>query len=63
MRNGSAIGQSPEALLAEIAAGQQTARRHLEREYQVFAQYGTAFSALLAEVLKGMGYRGAVRVV
>ncbi len=52
--------QSPERLLDELERGQQAARRHLERDFEVFAQFSVAFSPLLPEVLKQMGFRGAL---
>ncbi len=52
--------QGPEALLAELSRGQEAARRHFGREYEVFGQYEAAFSPLLPAVLKGLGFRGAL---
>ncbi len=52
--------QSPESLLANLVKGQAVAREHLGREYEVFGQYDTAFSHLLPEVLKNMGFRGVL---
>jgi alpha-mannosidase len=51
---------SPEGLVAEISRGQEAARHHLGCEYQVFGQFGASFSPLLPEVLKGLGFRGAL---
>jgi alpha-mannosidase len=54
------IHSSPEALLANLLQGQDTAQRVLGREFEVFAQYKSAFFHLLPEVLKGAGFRGAL---
>ncbi|MCI0332948.1 MAG: hypothetical protein L0228_06965 [Planctomycetes bacterium] len=51
---------SPETWLEEINLGQQAARRHLERDYEVFGQFHTSFSPLLPELLVGTGFAGAV---
>jgi alpha-mannosidase len=52
--------ESPESLLANLVRGQDSARRHLDREFEIFGQYDAAFSSLLPEVLKGLGFRGAL---
>jgi alpha-mannosidase len=54
--------QSPEALLANLLQGQEAAKRHLDREFDVFGQYNAAFTHLLPEVLKSLGFRGALHV-
>jgi alpha-mannosidase len=51
---------SPEWLLAELDRGQQAARRHLERGFEVYAQFDSAFSPRLPEILHEMGFVGAV---
>lgn len=50
----------PESLLADFQRGQQAAQRHLGSDYSVFGQFGSAFSPLLPELLKGLGFRGAI---
>lgn len=57
---GSHEHQSPEAILAELNMGQEAARRHLDREYEVFGQFDAALSPLLPQILKGLGFRGAL---
>jgi alpha-mannosidase len=54
--------RSPEAMLAELEKGQQSARRHLGRECEVFAQFHAAFSPLMPEILTGMGFTAALHV-
>jgi alpha-mannosidase len=50
----------PEAVLNELIWGQERARKHLEREFEVFGQFAGAFTPQLPEVLKGIGFRGAL---
>lgn len=50
----------PEGLLAELRHGQATAQQHLGREYQIFGQFDSAFTPLLPEVLRNLGFRGAL---
>jgi alpha-mannosidase len=57
---GVAFDQSPESLLSGLKAGQEAARRHLGREYEVFGQFDSDFSPLLPGVLKNLGFRGAL---
>jgi alpha-mannosidase len=59
-RGGVWAGQSPESVLDELQAGQQTARRLLDREYEVFGQFEADFSPLLPALLKNLGFRGAL---
>ena len=59
-RGGAAASQSPESLLAELTEGQQAARQHLDREYEVYGQFETEFSPLLPTALKNLGFRGAL---
>jgi len=54
--------QSPEAVLAEIVRGQQAAQTCLGREYEIFGQFDASFNTLLPQVLKGLGYRGALHM-
>lgn len=54
--------QSPEELLTEILRGQQAAQTHLGRTYEVFGQFDAAIMPLLPQVLKGLGFRGALHV-
>lgn len=54
--------QSPEELLAAIVRGQQVAQTHLGREYEIFGQFDAAIIPLLPQVLKGLGFRGALHV-
>ena len=58
--SGSAASQSPESLLADIAAGQRAARQLLDRDYEVYGQFETEFSPLLPTALKNLGFRGAL---
>lgn len=51
---------SPEAMLAELARGQRALREHLGRECEIFGQFGSSFSPLLPQVLKGLGFRAAL---
>jgi alpha-mannosidase len=46
--------------LADIKAGQQIARRHLDREYEIFGQFATDFLPLLPIVVKNLGFFGAL---
>jgi alpha-mannosidase len=52
--------ESPEGLLAGLRRGQLAAQINLGREYEVFGQYESAFVPLLPQVLKGLGFRGAL---
>ncbi len=52
--------ESPETILRELERAQQTARTHLDREIEVFAQFEAVFSPPLPQVLAGMGFRGAL---
>jgi alpha-mannosidase len=54
--------QSPEALLANLVRGQEASRQHLNHNFEIFGQYEAAFTHLLPEVLKGLGFRGALHV-
>jgi alpha-mannosidase len=58
--NGAAAIGSPESLLAELAAGQQAAAQHLDRQFEIFGQFGADFSPLLPGLLKNLGFRGAL---
>ncbi|HEX4412782.1 MAG TPA: hypothetical protein VH107_04080, partial [Lacipirellulaceae bacterium] len=49
--SGFAGSQGPEALLSEINRGQTAARTHLNREYEVYGQFDSAFSHLLPQAL------------
>jgi alpha-mannosidase len=51
---------SPEGLLEELNAGAAAARRHLGRDYEVFAQFDSTFSPFLPETLAATGFRGAL---
>ncbi|HVT29470.1 MAG TPA: hypothetical protein VHE81_15750, partial [Lacipirellulaceae bacterium] len=51
---------SPEGLLRELTHGNQVARQHLDREFEVFGQFDAAFSPLLPAVLKNLGFLGAL---
>jgi alpha-mannosidase len=51
---------SPEQWLDEITLGQAAARRHLERDYEVFGLFHSQFSPLLPDVLRGAGFKGAL---
>ena len=51
---------SPEMVLNELVRGQEAAREHLRREYEVFAQFDAAFSPLLPQILASLGFRGAL---
>ncbi len=59
-RGGLSTIQSPEGLFKELTAGLSAARRHLERDYEVFGQFESDFSPLLPAVLKNAGFRGAL---
>ena len=52
--------QSPEGLLSNLLQGQEAAKRNLDREFEIFGQYDTAFFHLLPEVLRNAGFRGAL---
>jgi alpha-mannosidase len=52
--------ESPEALLASLEQTQRSAAHHLGRECQIFGQFTAAFSPLLPEILKGLGFRAAL---
>jgi alpha-mannosidase len=52
--------EGPEALLAELERGQAVARQQLGHEYEVYGQFDSGYSSLLPEILKGMGFRGAL---
>jgi alpha-mannosidase len=52
--------ESPETLVHQLQAGRQAAQRYLGREYEVFGQFEAAFSPLLPQILKRMGFRGAL---
>jgi alpha-mannosidase len=52
--------EGPEALLAELERGQAAARQQLGHEYEVYGQFDSGYSSLLPELLKGMGFRGAL---
>lgn len=56
----TSIYPGPEGMLAELRRGQATAQQHLEREYQIFGQFDSAFSPLLTEMLRNLGFRGAL---
>ncbi|MEX0612423.1 MAG: hypothetical protein WD229_09905, partial [Pirellulales bacterium] len=62
-QGGRSAFASPETLLAELENGQQAARRHLGREFEVFAQFESNFSPRLPEILVGSGLRGALHAV
>lgn len=55
-----ASGRSPEAILADLMAGREIARRHLGRPWEVFGQFGSAFSPFLPEVLSNCGFNAAL---
>ncbi len=57
---GASAHLAPESLLAEIAEGQEAARRHLDHEFEVYGQFATEFSPLLPTAIKGLGFRGAL---
>lgn len=59
-RGGAAANESPETLLTELAEGQRAARRHLERDYEIYGQFEAEFSPLLPTALKNLGFRGAL---
>lgn len=61
-RGGYSTALSPESLLEELNQGQQAAQRIFKRDFEVFGQYEAAFSPLLPEVLKGLGYHGALHM-
>jgi len=52
--------ESPETLVQELTRGRRAARQHLGRDYEVFAQFETAFSLVLPQLLKQMGFHGAL---
>jgi alpha-mannosidase len=51
---------SPESLLAELESGQNAAQRHLNCDFAVYAQFHSALSPRLPELLHGMGFAGAL---
>ena len=61
-RGSAAANQTPESLLAELNEGRQVARRHLDRDFEVYGQFETEFSPLLPTALKNLGFRGALHV-
>jgi alpha-mannosidase len=50
----------PERWFQEIEQGQAVAQKHLDRRYEVFGTFRTAFAPLLPELLLGMGFTGAL---
>jgi alpha-mannosidase len=51
---------SPETWLDEISRAQRVAHQHLQRDYQVFGQFHTAFSPVLPGLLVNTGFSGAL---
>jgi alpha-mannosidase len=56
----AAAWHSPERVLVELEKGQQSSRRHLGRECEVFAQFHAGFSPLMPEILSGLGFTAAL---
>ncbi|MFO0789301.1 MAG: hypothetical protein U0805_07585 [Pirellulales bacterium] len=52
--------EGPEALVAEISRGQQTALQYIGREYEIFGQFDSTFTPLLPQVLRSFGFKGAL---
>lgn len=50
----------PEGLLAELRRGQAAATQHLGCEVKIFGQFDSALSPLLPELLRNLGFRGAL---
>jgi alpha-mannosidase len=51
---------SPDTWLDEINRAQQVAHQHLQRDYQVFGLFHTAFSPILPGLLVNTGFAGAL---
>jgi alpha-mannosidase len=51
---------SPETWLGEIDRAQRVAHQHLQRDYQVFGLFHTAFSSILPGLLVNTGFSGAL---
>jgi alpha-mannosidase len=60
LRGSNLAHRAPEGILTELIAARDVYRRLLERDPEVFAQFGASYSPLLPQALGGLGYRAAL---